>query len=82
MQIHPAVYNPLSPSMAFLHFGLELGVPFEELLQAAGILDDYYIETGREFVAARSDHPIPDDLTEEDMAKVKNFIDYILSKKK
>ena len=32
-----------------------LGVLFEELLQATGILDDYYIEKGREFVAARSD---------------------------
>ena len=59
-----------------------LGVPFEELLQAAGILDDYYIEKGREFVAARSDQPIPDDLTEEELAEVKNFIDYILSKRK
>ena len=60
----------------------EQGVPFEELLQAAGILDDYYIEKGREFVAARSDQPIPDDLTEEELAEVKKFIDYILSKRK
>lgn len=59
-----------------------LGVPFEELLQAAGILDGYYIEKGREFVAARSDQPIPDDLTEEELAEVKKFIDYILSKRK
>ena len=60
----------------------EQGVPFEELLQAAGILDGYYIEKGREFVAARSDQPIPDDLTEEELAEVKKFIDYILSKRK
>ncbi len=59
-----------------------LGVPFEELLQAAGILDDYYIEKGREFVAARSDQSIPDDLTEEELAEVKRFIDYIISKRK
>ena len=48
-----------------------LGVPFEELL-----------EKGREFVAARSDQPIPDDLTEEELAEVKKFIDYIISKRK
>lgn len=58
-----------------------LGVPFEELLQAAGILDDYYIEKGRAFVAARSDQTITDDLTEEELAEVKKFIAYIISKR-
>lgn len=59
-----------------------LGVPFEELLQAAGILDDALIEKGKEFVAARSDHPIPDDLTAEELAEVRKFVDYLLSKRR
>ena len=52
------------------------------MLQAAGILDEYYIEKGQEFVASRSDQPIPNDLTEEELAEVKRFIDYIISKRK
>lgn len=59
-----------------------LGVPFEELLQAAGILDDYYIDKGKEYVASVSDQTIPADLTEEELAEVKQFIDYIISKRK
>lgn len=59
-----------------------LGVQFEELLQAAGILDDYYIERGKEFVASRSDQVIPADLTEEELAEVKRYIDFIISKRK
>ncbi len=60
---------------------MRIRVPFEELLQAAGILDDYYVEKGREFVAARSDQTIPDDLTEDELAEVKRFIAYIISKR-
>lgn len=58
-----------------------LGVQFEELLQAAGILDDYYVEKGKEYVASKSDQPISADLTEEELAEVKKFIDYIISKR-
>ena len=50
-----------------------LEVPFEELLQAAGILGDYDIEKGREFVASRSDQPIPNDLTEEELAEYDRY---------
>ena len=58
-----------------------LSIPFEDLLQAAGILDETLVEKGREFVAARSDQPIPDDLTEEELAEVKKFVDYLISKR-
>ena len=58
-----------------------LNIPFEELLQVAGILDESLVEKGREFVAARSDQPIPDDLTEEELAEVKKFVDYLISKR-
>ena len=58
-----------------------LSVPFEELLQAAGILDESTEEKGRAFVAARSSQPIPDDLTEEELAEVKKFVDYLISKR-
>jgi len=58
-----------------------LSVPFEELLQAAGILEEDTIQKGKEFVASRLDQPIPDDLTEEELAEVKKFVDYLLSKR-
>ena len=59
-----------------------LAIPYQELLQAAGILDESLVEKGKEFIASRSDQTIPADLTEEELEEVKKFIDFILSKRK
>lgn len=71
------------PSPAVLkEIAVALSVPYEEILQAAGILDESAVDKGKAFVASQSEQTIPADLTEDELAEVKKFVDFLISKRK
>lgn len=71
------------PSPAVLkEIAVALSVPYEEILQAAGILDESAVDKGKAFVASQSEQTIPVDLTEDELAEVKKFVDFLISKRK